>query len=64
MMTAGIMQDMPSDALRQARTGIAAADAKQAEAELAVARLEARLSTAAQTIASNIAAANGRTSRR
>jgi outer membrane protein TolC len=50
MMTAGIMQDMPSDALRQARTGIAAADAKQAEAELAVARLEARLSTAAAWI--------------
>ena len=50
MMTAGIMQDMPSDALRQARTGIAAADAKQADADLAVARLEARLSTAAAWI--------------
>src|SRR5690242_14921761 len=46
MLSAGVMQDVPSGALRRARTGVAVADAKAAEAALEISRLEARLAVA------------------
>jgi outer membrane protein, heavy metal efflux system len=50
MLSAGIMQDVPSGAVRKARTGYASAEARQAEADLGIARLTARLSVAAAWI--------------
>ena len=56
MLNVGVMQDVPSGALRRARTGVAVADAKAAEAALEVSRLEARLAVAAAWIEAYYAA--------
>jgi cobalt-zinc-cadmium efflux system outer membrane protein len=46
MASIGIMQDMPSDATRRAREGVAQAEVRVSEASIAIARLEARLAAA------------------
>jgi outer membrane protein TolC len=46
MLSVGVMQDVPSDALRRARSGLATAEADVADATLEVSRLEARLAVA------------------
>lgn len=46
MLSVGIMQDMPSDAARQARTTLAVANVGAARADVEVAKLRARLAAA------------------
>jgi cobalt-zinc-cadmium efflux system outer membrane protein len=46
MLNVGVMQDVPSGALRRARTGLATAQADAADADLEISRLQARLAAA------------------
>jgi len=46
MASIGIMQDVPSDATRRAREGVAQAEVRASEASIGIARLEARLAAA------------------
>lgn len=46
MASIGIMQDVPSDATRRAREGVARAEVRASEASIEIARLEARLAAA------------------
>jgi len=46
MATIGIMQDVPSDAARRAREGVALADVRASQASIGIAQLEARLAAA------------------
>ncbi|MDP3736324.1 MAG: TolC family protein [Hyphomonadaceae bacterium] len=60
MLSVGVMQDVPSDALRRARSGLATADAGLAGAALEVSRLEARLAVATAWIDAYFASARER----
>lgn len=50
MASVGIMQDVPSDATRRAREGVAQAEVRASKASIGIARLEAQLATASAWI--------------